>query len=53
MDIFFHWLQELIKHWIKPAVSSLPAVLLSDITRSCTDLMAENAMPNFDRKTIT
>ena len=44
MDKFFHWLQELIKRWIKPAVPSLPAGLLSDITRSRADLMMENAM---------
>jgi putative transposase len=44
MDKFFHWLQEFIKRWIKPAVPTSPAGLLSDITRSRADLMVENAM---------
>jgi len=44
MGKILHWLQERIKHWTKPA--ALPLILgpLSDLTRSCTDLVIENAM---------
>jgi hypothetical protein len=44
MGKFFDWLQERIKHWIKPATSVLLVGILSDLKRSRTDLMVENAM---------
>ena len=37
-------LQERIKHWIKPATSVLLVGILSDLTRSRTDLVIENAL---------
>ncbi len=38
------WLQERIKHWIKPAIPDLILGVFSDITRSRADLMVENAL---------
>ncbi len=35
---FLLWLQERIKHWIKPATPVLVSGVLSDITRSRADL---------------
>ena len=37
------WLQEHLKRWIKPATSVLISAL-SDLTRSRTDLLLENAL---------
>jgi len=38
------WLQKRIKHWTKPATPVLIIGILSDITRSHTDLVVENAL---------
>ena len=38
------WLQERIKHWTKPASSALIIGILSDLTRSHTELVVENAL---------
>jgi hypothetical protein len=38
------WLQKRIKHWTKPATPVLIIGNLSDITRSHTDLVVENAL---------
>ena len=38
------WLQERIKLWTKPATSVLIPGTLSDLTRSRTDLVVENAL---------
>ena len=38
------WLQERLKFWTKPATSALIIDLLSDLTRSRTDLIVENAL---------
>ncbi len=38
------WLQERIKRWMKPATSVLIIGILSDLTRSRTDLVVENAL---------
>src|SRR5258706_13729576 len=38
------WLQERIQHWTKPATSVLAVDLVSDLTRSRTDLLLENAL---------
>jgi hypothetical protein len=38
------WLQERIKLWTKPATSVLIIDTLSDLTRSRTDLVVENAL---------
>jgi putative transposase len=44
MSKFLGWLKERIKYWIKPA-SSVPIIgILSDLTRSRTDLIVENAL---------
>ena len=41
----FHFrLQHHIKHWAKPATLSLISGVLSDLTRSRTDLFVENAL---------
>jgi hypothetical protein len=37
MGKFLSWLQERIKHWIKPATPVLIIGILSDITRSQAD----------------
>jgi len=44
MGKILDWLQERIKHWIKPATSVLIIGALSDLTRSRTDLVVENAL---------
>ena len=38
------WFQERVKLWIKPVTSVLIIDLLSDLTRSHTDLVVENAL---------
>ena len=44
MGKILHWLQERVKHWTKPATSVLIIGILSDLTRSRTDLVVENAL---------
>ena len=41
---FLLWLQEQIKHWTKPAAPASVSSLLSDITRSRSDRIVENAL---------
>jgi putative transposase len=41
---YFFWLQEQIKHRTQPAAPALVSSLLSDITRSRSDLIVENAL---------
>ena len=38
------WLQERIRHWVKPATSTLISGLLSDLSRSRTELLVENGL---------
>ena len=42
--IFLFWLQERIKRWTKPATLFLAAGFLSDLPRSRSDLIVENAL---------
>jgi hypothetical protein len=42
--IFLLWLQERIKCWTKPATLPLAAGFLSDLPRSHSDLIVENAL---------
>ncbi len=44
MGKILSWLQKRIKHWIKPAKSALITDILSDLTRSRTDLVVEIAL---------
>jgi hypothetical protein len=44
MGKILDWLQERVKHWIKPATSVLLVGILSDLTRSHADLVVENAL---------
>jgi len=44
MSNFLPWLQEHIQHWTKPITPMLLSGLLSDIPRSRSDLIAENAL---------
>ena len=44
MDKILLWFQERSKLWIKPVTSVLIIDLLSDLTRSHTDLVVENAL---------
>ncbi len=44
MDNILLWLQERVKLWTKPATSALTVSILSDLTRSRTDLVVENAL---------
>jgi putative transposase len=44
MSKFLHWLQERIKLWTRPATPGLIIGILSDLTRSRTDLVVENAL---------
>ena len=44
MSKILGWLKERIKHWTKPASSVLIIGALSDLTRSHTDLVLENAL---------
>jgi len=41
---FLLWLEELIKHWIKPATPVLISGVLSDLSRSRIDLVVENTL---------
>ena len=43
MGNILDWLQERVKHWTKQATSVLIIGTLSDLTRSRTDLVVENA----------
>jgi hypothetical protein len=43
MSKLLGWLKERIKHWTKPASSVLIIGILSDLTRSHTDQVVENA----------
>jgi hypothetical protein len=38
------WIQQLIKHWAKPATRLLISGILSDLTRSRANLVVENAL---------
>jgi len=44
MGKFLPWLQERIRHWVKPATSTLISGILSDLARSRTELLVENAL---------
>ena len=44
MDKFLLWLQERIKRWTKPITPVLISGVLSDLTRSRSDLIVENAL---------
>ncbi|MBK7450176.1 MAG: hypothetical protein IPJ47_12435 [Anaerolineales bacterium] len=44
MGKILRWLQERIKHWTKPATPALIVGILSDLIRSHTDLVVENAL---------
>ncbi len=44
MSKFLGWLKERIKYWTKPASSVLINGILSDLTRSHTELVVENAL---------
>jgi putative transposase len=44
MGKILDWLQERVKHWIKPATSVLLVGILSDLKRSHTELVVENAL---------
>jgi hypothetical protein len=44
MSNFLPWLLERVKHWLKPATPTLISGLLSDLRRSRTDLIVENAL---------
>jgi putative transposase len=44
MSKFLGWLKERIKHWTKPVASVLIIGTLSDLNRSRTDLVVENAL---------
>jgi putative transposase len=44
MGKILRWLQERVKHWIKPATSLLIIDLISYLTHNRTDLIVENAM---------
>jgi hypothetical protein len=41
---FIIWLQQRIKHWAKPNPLSLITATRSDLTRSRSDLVVENAL---------
>ena len=43
MSKFLLWLQDRIKHWTKPATPAIMPGLLSDLGRSRTDRIVENA----------
>jgi hypothetical protein len=42
--ISFHGLQERFSRWIKPPANSFMLGTLADLTRSKSDLLAENAL---------
>ena len=44
MGKILDWLQEHVKHWTKPVTSVLIIGALSDLTRSRTNLVIENAL---------
>ena len=44
MGKFLSWLQERIKYWTKPATPATISGLLSDLPRSRSDLVVENAL---------
>ena len=44
MSHILHWLQDRIKHWTKPAPAVLISGLVTDVTRSRSDLIVENAL---------
>ena len=44
MDNLLLWFQERIKHWIKPPTPPMVSGILSDLARSRSDLIAENAL---------
>ena len=44
MGKFLLWLQECIQHWIKPATPVLVSGVLSDLSRSRTDLIVANVL---------
>jgi hypothetical protein len=44
MDSILLWFHERIKNWTKPAASPMVSGILSDLTRSRSDLIAENAL---------
>jgi putative transposase len=44
IDNLLFWLQQHIKHWTKPATEALISGLLTDVTRSRSDLIVENAL---------
>ena len=41
---FLFQFQQHIKHWAKPATLTLISGFVSDLTRSCSDLIVENAL---------
>jgi hypothetical protein len=41
---FVIWIQRLIKHWAKPATLTLISGIFSDLTRSRSELVIENAL---------
>ncbi|MFZ1042697.1 MAG: hypothetical protein WCA79_04045 [Anaerolineales bacterium] len=44
IDNLLLWLQQHIKHWTKPATAVLISGLLTNVTRSRSDLIVENAL---------
>jgi hypothetical protein len=44
MGKILQWLQERVKHWTKSVTSVLIIGAFSDLTRSHTDLVVENAL---------
>ena len=44
MGKFLPWLQERIRHWVKPATSTLISGLLSNLARDRTELLVEIAL---------
>jgi hypothetical protein len=44
MSSILLWFQERIKHWTKPATPPMVFGILSDLARSRSDLIAENAL---------
>jgi putative transposase len=43
-EYFLFQFQQHIKHWAKPVTLSLISGFISDMTRSCSDLIVENAL---------
>ena len=44
IDILLLWLRQRIKHWTKPAPTVLISRILTDVTRSRSNLIVENAL---------